>query len=128
MTQNIPVPYDSEFQSPIPSIWRDCIIQIVEAFKDKDFGRLNTLPSVQCIDLAYAEEIAENIDAYGAHLISLAEESWHTSVCIYMENESWKAIIDLFTVEEGRSDLILDLFIVKKENQFIFQINNIYVQ
>ncbi|OTG99754.1 hypothetical protein [Acinetobacter sp. ANC 4973] len=127
MTQNIPVPYDSEFQSPIPSIWRDCIIQIVEAFKDKDFGRLNTLPSVQCIDLAYASEIAENIDAYGAHLISLAEESWHTSVCIYMENESWKAIIDLFTVEEGRSDLIIDLFIFKKENQFIFQINNIYV-
>ena len=127
MTQNIPVPYDSEFQSPIPSIWRDCIIQIIEAFKDKDFGRLNTLPSVQCIDLAYASEIAENIDAYGAHLISLAEESWHTSVCIYMENESWKAIIDLFTVEEGRSDLIIDLFIFKKENQFIFQINNIYV-
>ena len=127
MTQNIPVPYDSEFQSPIPNIWRDCIIQIIEAFKDKDFGRLNTLPSVQCIDLAYASEIAENIDAYGAHLISLAEESWHTSVCIYMENESWKAIIDLFTVEEGRSDLIIDLFIFKKENQFIFQINNIYV-
>ena len=127
MTQNIPVPYDSEFQSPIPSIWRDCIIQIVEAFKDKDFGRLNTLPSVQCIDLAYASEIAENIDAYGAHLMSLAEEAWHTSVCLYMESESWQAIIDLFTVEEGRSDLILDLFIVKKENQFIFQINNIYV-
>lgn len=127
MTQNIPVPYDSEFQSPIPSIWRECIIQIIEAFKDKDFGRLNTLPSVQCIDLAYAAEIAENIDAYGAHLISLAEESWHTSVCIYMKNESWKAIIDLFTVEEGRSDLIIDLFIFKKENQFIFQINNIYV-
>ena len=100
---------------------------MVEAFKDKDFERLNTLPSVQCIDVAYAAEIAENIDAYGAHLMSLAEEAWHTSVCLYMENESWKAIIDLFTVEEGRSDLILDLFIVKKENQFIFQINNIYV-
>ncbi|OTG97337.1 hypothetical protein B9T24_04245 [Acinetobacter sp. ANC 4654] len=127
MTQNIPVPYDSEFQSPIPSIWKDCIIQIVEAFKDKDLARLNTLPSVQRIDLAYASKIAENIDAYGAHLMSLAEESWHTSVCIYMENESWKAIIDLFTVEEGRSDLIIDLFIFKKENQFIFQINNIYV-
>jgi hypothetical protein len=100
---------------------------MVEAFKDKDFERLNTLPSVQCIDVAYAAEIAENIDAYGAHLMSLAEEAWHTSVCLYMENESWQAIIDLFTVEEGRSDLILDLFIVKKEDQFIFQINNIYV-
>ena len=127
MTQNIPVPYDAEFQSPIPSIWRDCIIQMVEAFQDKDFERLNTLSSVQCIDLAYAVEIAKNIDDYGAHLMSLAEESWHTSVCLYMENESWQAIIDLFTVEEGRSDLILDLFIIKKEDQFIFQINNIYV-
>ena len=38
MTQNVPVPYDAEFQSPIPSIWRDCIIQMVEAFQDKDFG------------------------------------------------------------------------------------------
>lgn len=59
--------------------------------------------------------------------MSLAEESWHTSVCLYLENESWNAIIDLFTVEEGRSDLIIDLFIVKKEDQFIFRINDIYV-
>ena len=71
MTQDIPVPYDSEFQSPIPNIWRDTIVQIVEAFKNKDFARLNTIPNIEFIDIEYAAEIAENIDDYGAHLISL---------------------------------------------------------
>ncbi|OTG67486.1 DUF7668 domain-containing protein [Acinetobacter silvestris] len=127
MIQDIPVPYDSALQSPIPTIWRDTIVLIVEAFKDKDFARLNTIPDVQFIDLEYALELAESIVNYGAHLISLSKDAWDTSVCLYMQNDFWIAIIDLFTVEEGRSDLILDLRIFKKENQFEFQINGIYV-
>jgi hypothetical protein len=83
MTQDIPVPYDSEFQSPIPNIWRNTIVQIVEAFKDKDFARLSTIPNVEFIDIQYAAEIAENIDHYDAHLVSLPEEAWDSSVCFY---------------------------------------------
>ena len=108
MTQNVPVPYDSEFQSPVPTIWRETIVQIVEAFKDKDFARINTIPNVEFIDLEYAAEIAENINDYGTHLISLPKETWDSSTCLYMENNRWDAIVDLFTEEEGRSDLIID--------------------
>ncbi|MFW1644768.1 DUF7668 domain-containing protein [Acinetobacter guillouiae] len=127
MILEVPVPYDQEFQSPIPTIWRDTIILIVDAFKDKDFARLNTIPNVELIDLEYASELVEYIVDYGAHLISLPKDTWNTSVCLYMEDEFWKAIIDLFTAEEGCSDLILDLHIFKKQNQFEFQINGIYV-
>lgn len=127
MIPEVPVPYDPEFQSPIPTIWRDTIILIVDAFKDKDFAGLNTITNVELIDLEYASELAEYIVDYGAHLISLSKDTWNTSVCLYMEDEFWKAIIDLFTAEEGRSDLILDLHIFKKQNQFEFQINGIYV-
>ncbi|WP_151956985.1 hypothetical protein [Acinetobacter guillouiae] len=127
MILEFPVPYDPEFQSPIPTIWRDTIILIVDAFKDKDFARLNTIPNVELIDLEYASELVEYIVDYGVHLISLPKDTWNTSVCLYMEDEFWKAIIDLFTAEEGCSDLILDLHIFKKQNQFEFQINGIYV-
>lgn len=127
MIPEVPVPYDPEFQSPIPTIWRDTIILIVDAFKDKDFAGFNTITNVELIDLEYASELAEYIVDYGAHLISLSKDTWNTSVCLYMEDEFWKAIIDLFTAEEGRSDLILDLHIFKKQNQFEFQINGIYV-
>ena len=127
MILEFPVPYDPEFQSPIPTIWRDTIILIVDAFKDKDFAGLNTIPNVELIALEYASELVEYIVDYGAHLISLPKDTWNTSVCLYMEDEFWKAIIDLFTAEEGCSDLILDLHIFKKQNQFEFQINSIYV-
>ncbi|MBK5649403.1 MAG: hypothetical protein I4N51_22095, partial [Acinetobacter sp.] len=89
--------------------------------------RLNTIPNVELIDLEYASELVEYIVDYGVHLISLPKDTWNTSVCLYMEDEFWKAIIDLFTAEEGCSDLILDLHIFKKQNQFEFQINGIYV-
>lgn len=131
MTQNIPVPYDSEFQSPIPNIWRDTIVQIVETFKDKDFARLNTIANVEFIDVEYATELAENIDDYGAHLISLPEESWNSSVCSYFgednEDHFWKAIVDLFTEEEGRSDLIISLNIYKHDDHYTYEITGIYV-
>ena len=102
-------------------------LNAIKQFKDKDFAGLNTIPNVELIDLEYASELAEYIVDYGAHLISLSKDTWNTSVCLYMEDEFWKAIIDLFTAEEGRSDLILDLHIFKKQNQFEFQINGIYV-
>lgn len=131
MTQDIPVPYDSEFQSPIPNIWRNTIVQIVEAFKDKDFARLSTIPNVEFIDIEYAAEIAENIDHYGAHLVCLPEESWDSSVCIYRgehnENHFWDAIVDLFTEEESPSDLIINLQIYKHDDHYTYKIIDIYV-
>lgn len=83
MTQDISVPYDPEYQAPIPSIWKDTIIQVIEAFKNKNFECLNTISNVQFIDLNKVSAIAANVDDYGAHLISLPEESWNTSVCLY---------------------------------------------
>ncbi len=131
MSQDIPVPYDSEFQSLIPNIWRDTIVQIVETFKDKDFVRLNTIANVEFIDTEYATELAENIDDYGAHLISLPEESWDSSVCSYFgednEDDFWKAIVDLFTEEEGRSDLIISLNIYKHDDHYTYEVTGIYV-
>jgi len=131
MTQDIPVPYDLEFQSPIPNIWRNTIVQIVEAFKDKDFARLSTIPNVGFVDIQYAAETAENIDHYGAHLVSLPEEAWDSSVCFYQgkhnENHFWKAIVDLFTEEECPSDLIINLQIYKQDDHYTYEIIDIYV-
>lgn len=127
MTQDVPVPFDSEFQSPIPMIWREKIIKIVEAFKDKDFSRLNIIPNVVFIDTEYAASIAENIDDYGARLISLPKESWDSSVCLYIEKNRWDAIVDLFTEDEGRSDLIIHFRIYMHEDQYWYEIMDIYV-
>jgi len=83
MTQGVPVPYDSEFQSPIPTIWRETIIQIVEAFKDKDFTRLNTISYDEFIDIKYRSEIVNHIDDIGTYFISPIQMPWNTSICLY---------------------------------------------
>ena len=126
MSELIPVSYDVKGPSKIPSIWRETFFDIVERFKDNDLEKLNKINLVQYIDLDYAKEIYENIENYGEVLVSLPDATWDTSECLYFES-CWKVFIDLYTVGEGRSDLILDVFVFEDEGKFVFQINNIYV-
>lgn len=126
MSELIPVSYDVKGPSKIPSIWRKTFFDIVEKFKENDLEKLNQIDLVKYIDLDYAKEIHENIEVYGETLVSLPEITWETSECLYFES-CWKVYIDLYTVGEGRSDLILDVFVFEDKGVFIFEINNIYV-
>ena len=63
---------------------------------------------------------------YGETLIDLPEETWKSSVCIWMGSR-WDAIVDLWTLREGRSDLVLQTFVREAEVGFLFDIHMVYV-
>lgn len=110
----------------IPDIWRETIHKIVNAFSGADYslstGISNVLPISQSTALALEERIA----AYGARLTTLSEKTWDTSQCQWV-GDFWDVFIDLFTVEEGRSDLVLQLRVYEKDNDYLFKVYMIYV-
>ena len=78
-----------------------------------------------------AEEIAEAIDEYGRQLMMPPESTFDDLDVIEVENavpRTWSVIIDLWTKEEGRSDLSLELTLMDKGNEELAaEVDNIHV-
>lgn len=73
-----------------------------------------------------AEQIQEYIEDYGEELIDLSEETWDTSVYISY-GDYWNVLIDLFTKNEGLSDLVLNAEVREIDNNYVVDINLVYV-
>lgn len=125
MSQTVAVLKDKK-QQPVPSVWRKTISEIVEAFKDGDFTLSRGINRVRPISKDDAAGIEENIQGYGAELVSLPEETWNTSVCQWY-GQHWDVIVDLYTVDEGASDLVLQLRVYEDAGGYIFEVHLVYV-
>lgn len=126
MSATVPVLKDEDNQRPVPSAWRSTFADIVEAMKDGDFGLERGVPGVRPISVRSSTRIAGNIQSYGARLISLPEESWQTSTCQWMRGY-WDVLVDLFTVEEGASDLALVVRVYENDAAFDFDVQSVHV-
>ena len=73
-----------------------------------------------------AEQIREYIHEYGAKLVELPAASWDTSVCIWT-GDHWDALIDLWTEEEGRSDLVLQVRVSEAADGYAVTIHMVHV-
>lgn len=126
MSTDVPVLYDKDTATPVPSVWRETLIKIIEAFKNNDLASINQIEGVQNIELEHLQEIAENITDYGEKLVSLPDETWDSSQAYWM-GFCWNIILDLFTEREGRSDLILLIRVFETDGVFEYSIQDIYV-
>ena len=117
---------DEKTQLPIPSAWRLVICEVVKALVNHDYNISDALPEVEPISAETATQIREYIQDYGETLTELPKEAWSTSVCIWM-GEHWDALIDLWTISEGRSDLVLSVKVTEANNNFRFHIYMVYV-
>jgi len=126
MSENIVVLKDENNQIPIPSIWRETLFNIVEALKDGDFRIQRGINGVLQISKEDALRIERNLEAYGAQLISLPEETWDSSVCQWM-NSYWDVLVDLYTMEEGASDLALFVRVSESDSSYFFDIQSVHV-
>jgi hypothetical protein len=106
MSEYIPVLKNESNQSLIPTAWRQTFTEIVEGLKLGDFDLVRHVRGVRPISAEDAARITGNITGYGASLASLPVKTWPTSTCQWMIGY-WDALIDLYTVEEGASDLAL---------------------
>ena len=96
------------------------------AFVEKDFVLQRGLTGVEAVSAERASTIAANIDKYGCSLMKLPEAAWQTSVCQWMEGY-WDVLIDLYTVEEGESDLALVMRVYEKNESYNFVVQSVHV-
>ncbi len=125
MSDPVPILKDEVQEHRVPSEWRSKLCEIADALKDGNFSLLG-LGSVEQLDEATADGIARNIYSYGCALTALPDESWDTSVCQW-QSEHWEVLVDLFTVEEERSDLVLFVNVFEEAGDFIFKVHFVYV-
>lgn len=117
---------DINNQSPIPSVWRATLSAIIEAIKESDFQLIRGISDVPILSDRTADAIKNNIEDYGVHLSSLPEEAWDTSVCQWM-GTYWDVMVDLFTEEEGSSDLVLSVRVRELSDGYTFDVFSVHV-
>ncbi|WP_431125476.1 DUF7668 domain-containing protein [Flagellimonas flava] len=122
----IEVEKNEEEELPIPHLWRPTFKEIVNAFVQKDYGLSAGINNVKPVSENTAEQIKEYIEDYGEVLVELPDETWNTSVYICY-GSYWNVLIDLYTEEEGLSDLVLNAEVREINNDYQFEIRLVYV-
>ena len=122
----ITVEKNEEEEGPIPHVWRPIFKDIVNAFVNKDYNLSSGIKNVNPVSKSTADQIREYIEDYSEELVQLPEETWETSIYICY-GDYWNIIIDLFTKGEGLSDLALNAEIREKNNNYVVDINLVYV-
>jgi len=117
---------DESTQHPIPNSWRPVLAKIVAAFAQGDYGLKVGVPGVEHVSSATEEQIRDFIHTYGATLVDLPEESWESSVCMWY-GTYWDAFVDLWTKEEGRSDLVLSARFTEVTDGISVKLHMVYV-
>jgi len=117
---------DEDAAHPVAAQWRPTLCAIVRAFSEGDYRIGRAIPGVDPISPERAESIEANIASYGATLVELPDESWETSVAQWMRGY-WEVLVDLWTKEEGRSDLVLHVFANEAEGATSFSVHLVYV-
>ena len=75
-------------------------------------------------------EMATAIADYGRHLISPPDNAFGFMHVVEIRNVQpprWSVVMPLWTQEEGRSDLSLELTIIRADNSFAVQLDDIHV-
>jgi hypothetical protein len=125
MTSIIPVEKDEEDEHPVPTIWRDSLRAAADALAAGNYA-LTGVSLVEPLDDETAAHIKDNIADYGCTLTPLPERSWDTSISSW-QLDHWDVLVDLFTQEEGRSDLVMQVRVTEDGSGFLFSVHLVYV-
>ena len=127
MNTEIPVLKEINKELPVPSVWRQSFKEIVQAFETSDFElNTNSLNSVDTLKPKDAERIATNIHDYGDLLAPLSEKTWEHSIYIWRD-DYWDVLIDLSTLEQGISDLVLFVKVTESTGDYRFTVEDVHV-
>lgn len=101
-----PARKDPDAAHPVAGAWRPMLRAVVRRLAAGDYALTQGVPGVTPVALSVAEQMYEYVAEYGARLVELPDETWQTSVAQWMGTH-WEVLVDLWTAEEGRSDLVL---------------------
>lgn len=117
---------DEGRERPIPTSWRPTFEAIVARYAAGDYALDQRIPNVEPVSPEIAAQVRDYVQDYGATLVPLPDATWDSSVCLWM-GERWDAFVDLWTREEGRSDLVLHARVAETELGTSFMIHLVYV-
>ncbi len=100
--------------------------EVVRRLAAGDYGLADGVPGVESVSPAAAEQIHHYLADYPATLVELPDDTWRTSVAQWMGTH-WDVLIDLWTAEEGPSDLVLGGKVVETGMGPRFTVDMVYV-
>lgn len=101
--------------------------EIISLLVEGKFGEIEALTNGMRLP---AEQIKTAVDQYGRTLILPPREGFSLMDVIEIQGESpprWSIIIPLWTEEEGRSDLTLELTLIQDDSNFKVELDDIHV-
>ena len=119
---------DPDHEYPIAEVWRDTFRAIVARTVAGDY-ELRGIPGVRALSPDEGLDVLrDRIANYGGvTLTELPDATWETSVAMWGGSDYWDVLIDLHTVEEGRSDLVLGARVTEIDEGYSFDVHMIYV-
>jgi hypothetical protein len=124
---NLPLAVKDENDAhPIAGSWRPMLRDVVRRLVAGDYRLEEGVSGVEPVSSKTAEHIRSAIADYGATLVDLPPDSWQTSVAQWYGTH-WDILLDLWTAEEGRSDLVLFGKMVETQAGPRFTIHMAYV-
>ncbi len=121
-------PLKDAAQTAIPHAWRETLGAIVDSLLRGDLSIGEDLANVVPVPEDVSNQCRETVASYGSVTwIRLPEETWSTSVAMWQGNH-WECLVDLWTAEEGRSDLVLEVTVTEDpETGFRFRPHLVYI-
>lgn len=117
---------DNLTQQPVPIAWRPMLKAMADALAAGDYTLASVAQAVEPVSPETARQMEAAVRAYGATLIDLPEATWATSVCMPY-GEHWDVLVDLWTTEEGPSDLVLGVRVRELAGAFSYRVELVYV-
>lgn len=114
---------------PVPEKWRPAIVEVIDRLVAGDYVGLARDGFISCTDDPSDGSIGMWIEDYPATLVPLPDEAWQFSEYgpwANLPDAVWIAV-DLWTAEEGRSDLTLEGTVREDNGQVIVRIDNVHV-
>ena len=129
---DVTAPMKDDEERPVPTAWRPVFESIVEAIARGTVETAAELPRVDQIDPETAQQIRDAIKDYGddlsdgVTLLPLPDEAWETCIAAW-QGDSWEVLIDLWSQEEGHSDLVLRAKVRDDGDEWRVAIGMVYV-
>lgn len=120
-------PQKNENEGPIPDAWRPTFAAVVNSIVERAAMIGGGLPEVDPVSEGVREQCLAAVDSYGdVDLVPLPNKTWETSVAAW-QGDHWLCLIDLWTSQEGRSDLVLEAEVRERAPGFRFTVNMVFV-
>lgn len=118
---------DSDEAQPIPTAWWPVLARVVAAFAQGDFSLSRGVDRVRPISPESAAQVQDYLACYGETLIPLSDVAWETSIAQVVSPTRCDVLVDLWTAESGRSDMVMSGSFDSDAPDAVFDLHMVYV-